>query len=162
MKKILIASIILAALIFTNETKAQVSVGLSINIGSQPAWGPVGYDHVDYYYLPDIDVYYYVPTHEYVYLRGNRWIHTTVIPAPYAGFDFYHAHKVVLNGVNNPWMHAAEYRAKYAQFKGRHEEAHIYNNHDAKYQHYYAGSSRTQPAPPVKERGNGHGHDMHH
>lgn len=42
-----------------NNAKAQVS--LNINIGSQPVWGPTGYDHVDYYYFPDIDAYYYVP-----------------------------------------------------------------------------------------------------
>ena len=161
MKKILIASIILTALIFTNETKAQVRVGVNINIGSQPAWGPVGYDHVDYYYLPDIGMYYYVPTHEYIYLRGNRWIHTTVIPTPYAGFDFYHSYKVVINGVQNPWLHAADYRVKYAQFKGRKVENHIYNNHDVKYQHYYSGNKRTQPAPPVREHADNHGHEHH-
>ena len=31
---------------------AQVKVGFSVNIGTQPEWGPVGYDHVEYYYLP--------------------------------------------------------------------------------------------------------------
>jgi hypothetical protein len=48
---------------------AQVRV--NINIGSQPVWGPVGYDHVDYYYLPDIETYYYVPTRQFVYF--NKW-----------------------------------------------------------------------------------------
>jgi hypothetical protein len=28
---------------------------LALILGPQPTWGPVGYDYVDYYYLPDIE-----------------------------------------------------------------------------------------------------------
>jgi hypothetical protein len=35
---------------------AQVSV--SVNIGSQPLWGPTGYDQAQYYYLPEYDAYF--------------------------------------------------------------------------------------------------------
>jgi hypothetical protein len=52
-------------------TPASAQVRVNINIGSQPVWGPVGYDHVDYYYLPDIETYYYVPTRQFVYF--NKW-----------------------------------------------------------------------------------------
>ena len=30
-------------------------------------WGPGGYDHVDYYYMPDIDAFYKVPTRQFYY-----------------------------------------------------------------------------------------------
>ena len=45
--KLIIAGMIL--LVSTNTMQAQVSV--NVNIGSPPAWGPVGYSSVDYYYL---------------------------------------------------------------------------------------------------------------
>src|ERR1035438_10762114 len=59
---------------------AQVHVGVNFNIGRQPVWGPVGYDFVEYYYIPDIDVFYYVPTHRFVYLEGGHWIFRTNLP----------------------------------------------------------------------------------
>jgi len=90
--------------------KAQVS--LSVNIGLQPDWGPRGYDHVDYYYLPDVDCYYYVPTRQYVYLSGNSWVHRRYLPARYRGYDLYGGRKVVINSPR-PWMHHNTYRTRY-------------------------------------------------
>ena len=50
MKKIILSAAILFAFVATTKnSQAQVKVGVNINIGSQPAWGPVGYDYVDYY-----------------------------------------------------------------------------------------------------------------
>ena len=62
MKKMIIGLAIVITSGMAVPASAQVRVNLNINIGSQPAWGPAGYDYVEYYYLPDIDVYYYVPT----------------------------------------------------------------------------------------------------
>jgi hypothetical protein len=60
MKKIiLIVTLLLSGFIFTTAT-AQIRVRFNVNIASQPVWGPVGYDHAEYYYLPDIDMFYYV------------------------------------------------------------------------------------------------------
>ena len=151
MKKILLAGIMFVALAFTGQTQAQVRVGVNINIGSQPAWGPTGYDYVNYYYIPDIDIFYYVPRHEYVYFDGGRWIFTRRIPERFRAFDFYHAHKVVLNE-DRPYLRHDEIRAKYVTFRGKHEEMHIYNSPDNRYSHYYKGNKRTQPLPPVQER----------
>ena len=150
MKKILITGIALFALIFSTQTKAQISAGLSINIGSQPGWGPTGYDYVDYYYLPDIDAYYNVPNHQYTYLNGGRWITSSILPAVYASFDFYNAYKVVLNGVKRPWLRGSGsyYRTKYASYKGRTGQQFIYRNSDKKYSNYYKGNSKNQPRPP--------------
>jgi len=35
------------AIFCVKNTDAQVHVSVNVNIGSQPQWGPVGYDHVD-------------------------------------------------------------------------------------------------------------------
>ncbi len=71
MKIFLIAGSILLATVFSNPSQAQLS--LSLNIGAQPSWGPTGYDHVDYYYLPDIQCYYYVPGHQFIYQNNGHW-----------------------------------------------------------------------------------------
>ena len=54
-KMILVALIVISSSIFTN---ASAQIKMNVNIGSQPTWGPTGYDHVDYYYMPDVDMYY--------------------------------------------------------------------------------------------------------
>ena len=56
MKKIiLIVTILLGGFLFQTAS-AQIRVRLNLNIATQPVWGPVGYDHAEYYYMPDIDV----------------------------------------------------------------------------------------------------------
>lgn len=110
-KLLLIAAIGIASLAAAPAAKAQVS--LSINIGSQPQWGPRGYDHVDYYYLPDVDSYYYVPTRQFVYLSGSRWIHARSLPSRYRGYDLYGGRKVVINNYANPWTRHNYYRTQY-------------------------------------------------
>src|SRR5882672_12554071 len=95
MKNLIISGIILLASAFINSSQAQISV--SIHIGTQPSWGPTGYDHVDYYYIPDIQCYYYVPDHQFDYQREGRWVFSHDLPARYRDFDLYHCHKVVVN-----------------------------------------------------------------
>ena len=113
-----------------NDARAQVSVG--INIGLQPVWGPVGYDRADYYYFPDIDAYYDVPEHRYVYLEGGNWVFGAQLPPRYGNFDVYHSYKVVVNEPK-PYMHADVYREKYAVYKGHHDQQVIRDSHDPKY-----------------------------
>ena len=59
-----------AALFVANKSTAQVSV--QVNIGDQPEWGPAGYAYAEYYYMPDIEAYYYVPRRQFVYLSGGQ------------------------------------------------------------------------------------------
>src|SRR5215472_18199919 len=106
MKKLLLASAILAASALCNPSSAQIS--FSINIGDQPSWGPTGYDHVEYYYIPDIHAYYYVPSHSFVYLRDGHWCFSRELPPRYANFDLYHCHKIVMNEPQ-PYLHYDEH-----------------------------------------------------
>jgi hypothetical protein len=80
---ILIATMVFAIVISTQTAQAQVRVGVNINVGSQPVWGPVGYDYAEYYYLPDIDAYYYVPRHQFIYLSGRQWVFSAALPPRY-------------------------------------------------------------------------------
>lgn len=56
MKKVLLLLLISLGYLSQESAHAQIRINANINIGNQPLWGPVGYDYVDYYYMPDIDV----------------------------------------------------------------------------------------------------------
>lgn len=128
-RTIFLAALIISAFI-SQPSFAQVSV--SVNIGVQPIWGPVGYDHVDYYYLPDVDAYYDVPAHMFVYLDGGVWVHRAALPPRYANFDLYHAYKAVVN-VRDPWLHHSVYHDKYWGFRGHHDQVVIRDSREPKY-----------------------------
>jgi hypothetical protein len=121
MKKMIFAAAFLFSCLSFKLADAQVSVHLGVNIGTQPAWGPVGYEHVDYYYMPDIDAYYYVPTHQYIYLNGPTWVRTTYLPPAYRGYDVYRGYKVVVNEPR-PWIRHDYYRTTYATYRNRHDQ----------------------------------------
>lgn len=110
---------------------SQVSV--NINIGAQPTWGPVGYDYVEYYYLPDIEVYYYVPRHQYVYLSNGNWIFAASLPSRYRAYNLYSGYKVVINEPK-PYLHFSSHKVKYAKYKGNNgKQVVIRNSNDPKY-----------------------------
>ena len=128
MKKQILLIILFMATCFGYSANAQVHVNISI----QPVWGPVGYDYVNYYYIPDIDAYYDVPNHIYVYFEGGRWIRRNSLPPRYAGYDIYHGYKVVINDPS-PWMQHDKYRSQYGGYRGRHDQQWIRDSHDDKY-----------------------------
>jgi len=128
-KTILIAVLLLSGFAFKTAT-AQIKI--RANIGAQPVWGPIGYDHVEYYYMPDIDAYYYVPTRQYIYQERGRWLFATALPRRYHNYDVYNGYKVVVNDPK-PYRNAQNYRTTYAPYKGRHNQEIIRNSHDARY-----------------------------
>jgi hypothetical protein len=112
--------------------KAQVHLNFSVNISSQPVWGPVGYDRVQYYYLPGIDAYYNVPRREFIYRERGRWITSRYLPYRYRNYNLYRGYKVVINE-DKPYLHDREYRQKYGSFKDRHDQQPIRDSRDPKY-----------------------------
>ena len=146
-KQILLITAVLVALFAYN---ANAQLRLSVNIGVQPVWGPVGYDHVDYYYIPDVDAYYDVPHQQYTYYEGNQWVTRPSLPPRYSGFDLYSAHKVVMNE-QSPWRHYDRDRTQYAQYRGRHDQHPIRDSHEERY--------RENPNHP--EHGQWHGNNGH-
>jgi hypothetical protein len=125
--------IILAFLCFSaagNMAFSQVHV--NVNIGLQPVWGPVGYDHVEYYYLPDADAYYYVPEHRFYYNEGGAWVSGAYLPGRYHDLDLYHVHKVVINEPQ-PWLRHNEYHERYHSYAGRRDQEVIRESHDQRY-----------------------------
>lgn len=116
MKRNLLAfALFLAALSFTPLAAQQVSV--NINIGRQPAWGPVGYDYVSYYYLPDINCYYDIDLQIFYYPYRGQWASAQYLPYSYRDYDLYRMYKVVVND-SRPWMYNSNHIRSYARYKG--------------------------------------------
>lgn len=113
MRNTIIAVLLLCGAVTAEKTSAQVN----INIGLQPAWGPAGYDYVEYYYLPDIETYYYVPRRQFIYLNNGRWIYSAGLPSRYRTYNLYNGYKVILNAPK-PYLQHATYKVKYAKYKG--------------------------------------------
>ncbi len=122
----------IAAVLLSSTAFAQLSVRVNFNVDRQPIWGPTGYDHVEFYYLPDIDVYYNVPQHRYFYSEGSRWKSGSSLPSRYRGFDLYNSYKVVVNEPK-PYLNDATYKEKYSSFKGRHDQESIRDSRDSRY-----------------------------
>jgi hypothetical protein len=112
--------------------QASAQVSINVNIGSQPLWGPVGYDYVDYYYLPDIECYYNVPRRQFVYMDNARWIFSASLPSRYRGYDLYSGYKVVVNS-RDPYRYFDRDRVTYSRYrKMRGQEVIRYSN-DSRY-----------------------------
>lgn len=161
MKKIILAAALFIGCSMYQRADAQVSLNVGVNIGSQPDWGPVGYDHVDYYYMPDADAYYDVPNHQYVYLSNNTWVRRRTLPATY-NFNPYNSYKVVVNEPS-PWTRATVYRTKYAGYKGRPSTVVIRDSRDEKYKDHWKPGKGPKRSPANSDfghsQGNGKGHD---
>jgi len=109
----LLTALILLA-VSSAETKAQVSASVSIGIWTPPP----EYASVNYYYLPDVEAYYYVPTHQYVYLDGPSWVFRPSLPPRYASYNISTGYKVA---VNRPraYRYFSHDRRSYEHFRGR-------------------------------------------
>lgn len=116
MKRVLQILPILAILTTASAYSSKAQVSVNVNIGAQPNWGPAGYASVDYYYLPDIECYYYVPRQQFVYMSGPEWVFSASLPARYRGYDLYGGYKVVCEGPR-PYMHYREHRVAYARYR---------------------------------------------
>src|SRR5687768_11163394 len=131
MKKVILILLMAVGCFIFKPATAQVSA--TINIGAQPVWGPVGYSYVDYYYLPDIEAYYYVPSRQFIYSTNGRWIFATTLPYRYRGYNIYSGYKVVINEPR-PYLQFGAHKIKYAKYKGNNgRQVIIKNSNDPKY-----------------------------
>lgn len=127
MKKTMRVVILLLSCFMVDTTTAQIRLSLPGNTGAQPLWGPAGYDHVEYYYMPDIDAFYYVPKGQYIYRHRGRWVFTTTFPTRFQYYDRYRGYKVVIND-SRPYRNAKMYRTKFEGYKGRTDQQAILNS----------------------------------
>ena len=142
---------VLAFTLAAISSQAQVSV--NINIGAQPVWGPVGYDYVNYYYMPEYDIYYDVPARRYVYYDGGRWLFAAALPPRFASVNLYSTYKVVLNQPK-AYKYHNDHKVKYVKYKGGgFNQVIIKNSDEPKY--YVVKGHPHYAAPPgqIKKSG---------
>jgi hypothetical protein len=162
MKTILVIAMMLFGAVSLTTLKAQVNV--NVNIGVQPLWGPVGYDYVEFYYLPRYEVYYYVPTAQFVYFHNGVWVYTSSLPSRYGRVDLYRTHKVVINQPHAYKYHPS-HRSKYGKYHGaRKQQVVIRDSRDTKYtsrkDHPHSntrGNAHKKGGPPHGRKGPGKG-----
>jgi len=72
---------------------------------------------VHYYYLPDLEVYYDVWNHEFIYLDDGSWAYSSALPPYYNNYDLNNAYVVVLDSrIHQPWMHHQLYASHYPRY----------------------------------------------
>lgn len=145
--------VVIVALILSSTLHAQVRMNLNVDVDRQPIWGPTGYDHVEYYYMPDIDVYYNVPQQRFFYYEGGRWISNSSLPSRYGGYDLYNSHKVVVNE-RTPYLNHKQYKDKFSSYKGRHDQQPIRDSRDAR---YFANQNHPEHNTWVRQQGHDNG-----
>lgn len=110
--------ITLGIMLFFASSTIHSQVSVSVNLGVQPSWGPVGYSSVDYYYLPDIQTYYDIRASQFMYISGGIWIRSRYLPRQYRDYDLDRGYKVVLNDYHGsrPYTQFRYHKEKY--YKG--------------------------------------------
>ena len=100
----------------------QAQVSVNVNLGSPPAWGPVGYSNVKYYYLPDVQAYYDIPASQFIYVKNGKWFRSRYLPGNYRNYNLYNGYKVVLNDYrgSHPYYNFNSHKVKYYKgYKGK-------------------------------------------
>lgn len=118
-------------LFVAQNVHAQLSI--HINITNQPAWGPVGYDYVRYYYLPEINVYYDVNAARFIYPSGRNWVYASTLPREYGRVNLYNTYKVVINRNYAPYRDNRADIAKYSHYRNTRTQTVIRDSRDRKY-----------------------------
>lgn len=148
-------------LFFAGSVQAQISV--HVNLGTPPQWGPSGYTDVQYYYLPDVEAYYDIPSSMFIYFNGVSWVHRSSLPTRYRNYDLYNGYKVVMTDYrgNAPYGHFKEHKIKYAKGYRGQEQHNIGQRPDHGYQNdrNYSKGHSSQNASRSIVKSSGHGND---
>lgn len=155
-KSVFVLAFFLACL---SSTAVHSQVNVQVNIGSQPLWGPAGYDYVEYYYLPEYEVYYDVPSRQFIYLDGGNWAFVSALPSRFGRVNFFNTYKVV---VNQPkaYIYFTDHKKKYKGYKVKRGQVVIRDSNEPK---YYVVKGHPHGAPPgqAKKAHGGRGNGGH-
>ena len=85
----------------------------------QPEWAPPceNVQTLNYYYIPDLEVYYDIRAREYVYIDNGNWIFSSYLPPMYSNYNLNDAFVVVLDQkVHQPWRSHNLYVSHYPRY----------------------------------------------
>lgn len=121
--KLLIIAIMLATI---STTQAQVSV--NINLGTPPVWAPADRVETQYYYLPEIDSYYDVPSERFIYYNNGTWTRSTALPARYQGYNLRSGKVIYLTDYRgkSPYVNHKSHKVKYVTTRYRQPNKVVY------------------------------------
>ena len=98
---------------------------ISTNIQAQtevdlPNWAPKYIPETRYYYLPEIEIYYDIPSKMYIYYHENGWIRSENLPKKYRRYNLVEATKVSLFDIGpNPYVYNENHRTQYSREHNR-------------------------------------------
>jgi hypothetical protein len=100
-----------------------------------PNWAPYYEDinRVQYYYLPDIECYYNVWTHQFVYYMNGNWMFGQYLPIMYSWYDLNNCFVVLLHHhIHRPWLNHHHYCSNYPKYyhKKKYKDHHFDNDRD--------------------------------
>ena len=140
MKKLALLSAIAISGFMINTAEAQIGIRVGIGFAPQRAiyatypaavQAPVNGDGDDYYYLPDLGVYYNVTDQCYVYFDGSAWVSAEYLPGAYHDYDWRNVRRFEVRA-ERPYMNDDFYRSKFegSRFAGwaRHNDNDHFNN----------------------------------
>jgi hypothetical protein len=117
---LIITNVLMFILLFTSGTlNLYPQEPAEHTVITPPAWAPPynNVNEVRYYYFPDIECYYDVWTHEFIYLEDGSWMFGSTLPPSYSWFDLNTAYIVFLNSnVYEPWRHFHYYVSHYPRY----------------------------------------------
>lgn len=115
-KSVALVIMLLSVSIFTRCGMLYNTSGTFTNY-ENPSWGPDYYNGARYYYLPDIESYYDLSTHEFAYLYNGQWTYSQYLPPMYSDLDLNNCYVIVLsNNVFQPWLHHHYYVSHYPRY----------------------------------------------
>lgn len=128
MKKIyLTAAFIAASFSIYQSASAQVSIHINLG-GSRPQAQPIIYDNADeYYYYPDLNVYFNLASHRYMYMDGNHWLNATQMPVAYRNYNMNNMRRVSINQ-HDAYLQNDRHRQLYNNGRNEYARGPVNNN----------------------------------
>ncbi|RZJ68277.1 MAG: hypothetical protein EOO50_02330 [Flavobacterium sp.] len=135
----------LGILLTTAFANAQVSVSVNINAPA-PAWIAAPVPSAQFYYLPDIQVYYDRPAAQFIYYGGGGWVRARHLPASYGYYNLNRGRTVCLTDYRGyaPYQRHNVYKTRYARphYAPRRVAYVADRHHPGHHKNYYKKSHR--------------------
>ncbi|MBC7524655.1 MAG: hypothetical protein H7239_09480 [Flavobacterium sp.] len=136
---------------------------VTVTFGKPPVWAPAKPADVQYYYLPDVDTYYDVPSSKFIYQRNGKWFRSAALPAQYRNYNLKGGNVVYLTDYkgNEPYKFHKDHMMKYPKHmkKMKKNDAENYHDNDNTKQR---DDHHDNDNDNEREHGNGKGHGKGH
>lgn len=144
---------------------AFAQVNINVNVGTPVYRQPIYTEVADYYYLPDLGVYYNVPRQVYVFQDRGQWIYARRLPARFGHHHDWRRTHFVRMHERAPFLRNDYYYRKYSRGAAKHYpkakqyDRRHYDRHDKHYDRGHGkGHDKGRGRGHDKDHGRGHGH----